>query len=88
MGIHVDPQPGWRGDRMKFTPMPTAIARETVSFKLTAPGIEAVDNAELKVGDLIRRTWATASNSGRSSPSRTGPASWKCRPSGTKYSPL
>jgi hypothetical protein len=35
--------------------MLTTIAKETVSFKLTAPGIEALDNGRLKVGDLILR---------------------------------
>jgi len=35
--------------------MLTTIAQERLSFDLTAPGIEAVNNGELKVGDLIRR---------------------------------
>lgn len=35
--------------------MLTTIAEERLSFDLTALGIEAVNNGELKVGDLIRR---------------------------------
>jgi hypothetical protein len=35
--------------------MLTTFAQETLSFDLTAPGIEAVNNGELKVGDVIRK---------------------------------
>jgi hypothetical protein len=33
--------------------MLTTMAKARLSFRLTAPGIEAVNNGELKVGDLI-----------------------------------
>jgi hypothetical protein len=33
--------------------MLTTLAKETLSFTVAAPGIEAVNNGELKVGDLI-----------------------------------
>jgi len=35
--------------------MLTTTANHTLSFALTAPGIEAVNNGKLRVGDLFRK---------------------------------
>jgi len=67
--------------------MLTTLSKERLSFTLTAPGIEAVNSDELRVGDLIRKDmgdgtqlWRIVASKAASATSRFPLSGMTCSP--------